>query len=1129
MMQGAMRLGVGLLMLSSSCIVLAQSESEGQEQQAASVPAKKKAAPVYRMKEVSGRVIDAATRKPLAGIRVGALNDGRYSVMTDESGAYTIKVPVFVTSLIVNDEEYSVSQVAIKGNQAADIYLYRGIIGNIYGNRVSTASTNTMSVANTSAVTVEEDIERNLASTVRTVNRGGLPAQGAVLFMNGLNSINSNAQPLVVVDDVIWDMQYDRSSLHDGYVTNIFSLIDPEDIANVELLRNGTSLYGAQGANGVLKITTKRGRSMATRINLRVFGGYQLTPANLKVMNGSQYRNYVTELIGTAKDADRVSNLGGHPFFNEDPNYIFYGMFHNDTDWQKDLYHNTFTQNYKVSVEGGDDVAMYNLSLGYTKSDAVAKENDFNRLSIRFNTDVNLFKNASAAMDFGFLRNTYNMRDNGWAEDYSHRNISSPNVLGLLQSPAVSMYNSYIYYDPNTGRLIPGIDNNKYGGQDYTDANNPFTFPSSYAYDPLANPYWILQNGSGNNRNYQEQTQFLMNISPKYKVTPYLTISDRFSYQLMRSNEISYLPHDGVPVKSVDGFGTVQSFLQIQFAKQTMLFNDLRVDWSRKFKAHSVDLTGGFRFAAYGYSDSYASSYNNNNDKKPNISLAGDSHPENGGTNDSWRNLSYYLDANYNFKNRYFLRGTLSASASSRFGSDTEEGLKLCGISWGIFPSLQAAWVISNEEWFKSRGIDFLKLYAGYETSGNDDVDYYGSRTYFQLVRFMKRFNALELANVSNSALQWETTQRYNVGLQASAIKNRLQFSIDWYYAKTSNLLNRKQVSDITGLPYIWANDGALVNSGVEFNTNAVLVSRKNWKWQAGFSVGHYRNEITELSASSINTIKTYALDASGQRDESSLRTLTGYTSSIYGTKNVLTAVGHAAGVFYGYKTAGVFASDAEARQAGRYGYLRYPTGITSDPYRNFKAGDVHFVDQNGDGWINEADMVVIGNPNPDIFGNFYTSLTWKDLTLDVSFKYSLGNDIFNYQRQQLESVNNMRNQTTAVVNRWRYEGQQTDMPRVMDVTSEEWVNNERFSDRWIEDGSYLKLKKVRLTYRIPVNCSWLQGLAVWGEANNVFTVTKYLGQDPEVSCSNSVLYQGIDAGMLPSTRSFSFGVNINL
>ena len=339
----------------------------------------------------------------------------------------------------------------------------------------------------------------------------------------------------------------------------------------------------------------------------------------------------------------------------------------------------------------------------------------------------------------------------------------------------------------------------------------------------------------------------------------------------------------------------------------------------------------------------------------------------------------------------------------------------------------------------------------------------------------------------------------------------------------------RKAVSDITGLRSMWTNDGALKNTGFDVNVNAMIVQTKNWRWQAGFSVGHYKNEITELPTSDLNFIKTYALDENGKRIESSLQQLHGYTSSIYGSNNVLTAVGQAAGVFYGYKTSGVFTTDVEAKNAGKYGYLRYPTGISQNPYREFKAGDVHFQDVNGDGWISEADMVVIGNPNPDIYGNIYTTLEWKGLKLDVNFKYSLGNDVFNYQRSQLEAGNNNWNQTTAMVNRWRYEGQQTNVPRVMDVTSDSWVNNERFSDRWIEDGSYLKLKRVRLTYKIPVQFSWLQGLSVWGEANNVCTATKYKGLDPEFSSGNSVLYQGIDAGYLPQSRNFTLGVTVNL
>lgn len=267
------------------------------------------------------------------------------------------------------------------------------------------------------------------------------------MFINGLNSLNSNSQPLVVVDGVVWDMQYDRTTLHTGFVNNVFNILDPEDIADVKVIKNGTALYGAKGGNGVIEITTKRGKSMVTRINIRAYGGYELAPSKLRMMDANQYRNYVTEFLGTTqKGQDYFKNNTIVPtFMNEDPNYLLYPIYHNNTDWQDGMYDNAFTQNYKVNVEGGDDVAMYNLSLGYSAADATAKKTDFNRLNIRFNSDVVLFKDLNTAIDISYVRNAYNLRDNGWASDYSNSIISSPNVLGLIQSPFISrMHTTYI-------------------------------------------------------------------------------------------------------------------------------------------------------------------------------------------------------------------------------------------------------------------------------------------------------------------------------------------------------------------------------------------------------------------------------------------------------------------------------------------------------------------------------------------------------------------------------------------------------------------------------------------------------------------------------------------------------------
>ena len=1131
LMHGTLRAGVCLFMLTGTCVLSANEVNSQDVKPASSAVAKKQTAPKYVMKQISGRVFDAATKAPLAGVRVQALNNRYYTALTDDNGAYTIKVPEFVTSFYISIPEYNAVQLPIKDEANQDAYLYSKDLKSLYEDGTNLFAQHSIDIDNSSAITIENDIENKLNSSVRTISRGGMLAQGAAMFINGLNSLNANAQPLIVIDGVIWDMQYDRSTLHDGFVNNIFNIVDTEDIENVKVLKNGTALYGAKGANGVIEITTKRGKSLVTRINIRAFGGYELVPEKMDVMNARQYRNYVTEFLGTTPEAQEYFKYPTNPtpsFMNEDKNYLFYDVYHNDTDWQKDLYRNAFTQNYKVSVEGGDDIAMYNLSLGFTQGDATAEGNDFNRLNIRFNTDIVLFKNLTTALDISYARNAYNLRDNGWNSDYSARNISSPNVLGLIQSPFISPYHHYVVYE--NGGLALGHTKTLYSGKDYNAANNPYRFASQFGYEGFVNPFWILQNGDGDNKNFQEQTQFAINVAPKYQFNKYLSLSDRFSYIINRNNEKYYLPNDGTPAKQVEGLGYVRSIIRSQFGKETTLFNDLQVNWKRQFGGHYLNLLGGFRLSSYSYSDSYISGYNNDNDKMPNMNNSLQ-FKQYGGTNDSWINLAYYVNADYNFKNKYFLNGTATMESSSRFGKETVEGVKLFGVKWGLFPSLQAGWLISSENWFNVKGIDYLKLTAGYEESGNDNVDYYAVRTYFENIQFMDKATGLQLANIQNPALQWETNHRLNVGLQTSMLNNRLNLGVEYYWSRTTNLLTKKSVSDITGLTSMWANDGELENTGVEVNAHAVLLNKRNWKWQAGFSVGHYRNEITKLPTTSLNYTKTYELDAKGNKVKESK--LHGYTTSIYGDNNILTAVGRPVGVFYGYQTAGVFATDAEAKNAGAYGYLRYPTGLSGDAneatYRQFRAGDVHFVDQNGDGWISEADKVEIGDPNPDIFGNIYTSLTWKNLTLDLNFKYSLGNDVFNYQRSQLEGANNIYNQTTAVVNRWKYEGQITDVPRAMAVSNENWVNNERFSDRWIEDGSFLKLKKVRLTYKLPLNLSWLQGLTVWGEANNVFTVSKYLGNDPEFSCGNGVLYQGIDAGYLPTSRNFNFGLTINL
>jgi TonB-linked SusC/RagA family outer membrane protein len=1094
--QKVLRVCAGLMMLSGVICAMAQETNTDSVSRRVV-----KTVPAYQMKEVSGYVYDASTKKPIDGARVQAYNNNLYSVLTDEKGKYTLKVPEFVNSLYVTVPEYNDAQVSFKGVDAPAVALYSSKFNAFYSTNTELTASKTVSIDNSSALTADAEIENKLGGDVRTINRTGLQGQGVAMFIRGLNSLNINAQPLIVLDGMMMDMQLDRTSIHDGFFNNVLSGIDVEDIESIEVLKNGTALYGARGGNGVIIINTRRGHSMATKINVSIFGGFETMPSTMKMMNADQYKNYTSELIGTTEQGQNSASSNFlYPFLNDNPNYYWYPMYHNKTDWSDGLYRNAFSQNYKVNVQGGDDVAMYSLSLGYSSSESTAKKNSFDRLNIRFNTDIKLLQNLSTQLDIAYSRVTYDLRNNGWAEDYSDGATSSPNVLGLIQAPFLSKYG---YYTGEDGKLH---ESSVYAGKSVKDANYPFNFASAFgANAALANPYWILENGDGTNKNTQELTQFNLNVMPKWVVNKNLYITNRFAYQLNRSSEKFYLPEAGMPIYNLEGYGDVTSAIKSLFGKETSIFNDFRINWSNNYGAHDLAAYGGFRFLSNSFDDNYMSGYNSGNDKMPDFKNSSAFRSVNG-TTDSWRNLAYYANARYGYKNTYFVEGALTLEASSRFGRDAKEGLDMFGVKWGVFPSLQTAWVISNEKWMANiNGLDYLKLTVGYDESGNDNVDYSASRTYFKSNSFLKTATGLQLANIENPEIQWETTRRWNFGLSGSFFKDRVQAGVDFYVSNTDNLLTVKSVNYMTGLKHYWCNGGSLRNTGVDVNINAILVNGKNFKWQLGASVGHYKNEITALP-----------------EDD--------YTTNIYGAE-VLTSVGNPAGLFYGYKTNGVFSTDAEAKNAGKGGadYLKYPTGIKNDPYKNFRAGDVHFVDLHNDGVIDDKDKTVIGDPNPDIFGNVYTNLSYKRWSLDVNFKYSLGNDIYNYQRAQLESLNGFYNQTSAAVNRWTCEGQKTDIPRVCSTTSDKWVNNERFSDRWIEDGSYLKLKKVRLSYELPLSLSWIQGLTVWAEGNNLLVLTEYTGKDPEFSCGNSVLYQGIDAGLLPQSRSFNLGVKINL
>ena len=471
------------------------------------------------------------------------------------------------------------------------------------------------------------------------------------------------------------------------------------------------------------------------------------------------------------------------------------------------------------------------------------------------------------------------------------------------------------------------------------------------------------------------------------------------------------------------------------------------------------------------------------------------------GVDESWTNLDMYVQGNYDYLGRYFAQVNLTASGSSRFGKDAIGGLKMLGTVWGLFPSIQGSWVITNEPWFtKIPGIDYLRLTAGFDMSGNDDIDVFAAKSYFASSLYLNEIAGLTYAGIGNTAIKWETTRRFNVGFEGNFLNNHLTVGFNYFKSSTTGLLGLQELGFISGIEQNWANCGELANNGFDASLRGKIIATKDWGWELGASVGHYKNKITSLGLSN------------GQ---------TWYTTDINGA-TILTQEGSAANLFYGYRTKGVFSTTKQAQDAGLY--VLDANGVKKN---YFEAGDMIFDNvYSADNEINENDRVVIGDPNPDIYGNIFTSVSWKNLRLDANLTYCLGNDVYNYMRQQLESGSRFMNQTTAVTRRWMAEGDVTDMPK---ATFQDPMENSRFSDRWIEDGSYLKLKTITLSYDLPINSTYLQGLQFWIQANNVLTLTKYLGTDPEFSSTPSVIGQGIDLGYVGQSRSFMAGIKINL
>jgi TonB-linked SusC/RagA family outer membrane protein len=1014
--------------------------------------------------KLSGTITDASTGTALEGISVSV--PGYSSAISDENGAFSIDAPASTATLTLSGEGFQTKEVAIKGRNEIAIKLHDAGFNTVYRRAnlssvekpmsqvaQSVYSLNPTNKFQAAAETPEIYMQGKIPG-LNLVRRSGMPGIGTFMTLRGINSLYATNQPLIVVDGMIFDMNDYGGSVITNYYANPIANIDIKDIDNITVVKDASSSFGSKGANGAIFITTSHAQELATRIHFAVTSGVNFSPSSLPVMNASDYRVYLSDVLKSAGYSD--SDIQAQPYMKDDPSTPDYYRYHNNTDWQDKLFKNSVNQNYYLKVTGGDNIAKYSLSLGYLNQKGIVENTDFQRYSVRFNSDLNITPRLSGNTHLSFTYGNRNLIEEGLS------GTTNPISLSLIKSPL--LHTNEISDDGLQSPNLAGID-----------------------IFNISNPAQISEKMVAQNSNYQ----FFGSANVKYDIRKNLYASALFGITLDKIRENLFIPKYGVVPDTLYN-ALALSRMGAQLQRTFSMYTDTKIAYDKTFNAmHALSARAGFRFINNKSEEDYGLGANSATDELQTIGTGTTLLRRTGGQLGKWTWLNYYASVDYSFLHKYFLSVNVALDGSSRFGDETKDGVSLYNNRFGVFPSLAAGWLISSENFMSDLNfIDMMKLRASYGITGNDDIGNY-SATQTYVSQNLLGMEGLILGNVANPALQWETVTKTNLGLDLAFLNERLTLSVDVFKNKTDNMLTYETVSTVAGGSKILTNNGAMENQGIELALSGRVLDN-DFKLDLGASVASYRNKVTRLPYENMMTS--------------------------YANASIMTSVGNPLAVFYGYKTNGVYATNEEASAFSR----REANGSLT----SFQGGDVRFVDRNGDFIIDESDKTVIGNPNPDFTGMFMTRLGWKRFVLDADITFTYGNDVYNYTRAQLESQSGFENQTQSVMNRWRTDGQVTNVPR---TSYGDPSGNARFSDRWIEDGSYIRLRTLSITYSVPLKSERIKSVTVYGTGSNLVTISRYLGYDPEFSASNNVLLQGINTGLTPQYKSVMLGVRLGL
>lgn len=1007
---------------------------------------------------ITGTVVDKdGMSLPGVSVQVKSTTNG---TVTDENGKFSVsatKGQVLVFSYVgyKNEEvqvgaETNLNITLLEDAEALDEVVVVG-----YGVQKksdvtgSVASLDMENIKDRSVTSVEQMIQGNMTG-VSVVSNSGLPGSGVSIRVRGIGTLNST-EPLYVIDGLPF-----RNSTSEG-AGNPMALINPEDIKSIEVLKDAsaTAIYGSSGANGVVLITTKKGKKGAPKVTFNTSLGISQVRDRIDLLSSKDY-------IALARD-----------IVEEDPSAVIPAKFSDNkivgvdrTDWQDEIFRPALQQKYNVSVNGGNDRVLYNFSLGYTNQEGVVLNSDFERYTFRSNVELKLNKWIKVGENF-----TVAYTKSGRVPEGSNDQNANIFIAGLRMPQYLSVK-----------------DKSNLGG--YSKATSADDLNDSF------NPVALLELTDDDSH----KLKIMGNLFAEIQLMKDLKFRTSLGLDIDRSNRSAFTKANKngnltYPSQQVDSYG---------WGNNMTLENVLT--YTKSINVHDIMVLAGNSYSKGKGSVAAIQGTNFSNSQVTSIPLAANQSVLTNSTHEYTNaKLGYFGRLNYSFGGKYLFQANFRADGSDRFSPDNR---------WAYFKAFSGGWKISEESFIKDNvpAIDLLKLRAGYGESGNDLIDQF---RYFLKVNSApvynfggKREGGVTVNSIPTPDIKWETTKTTNIGIDLNILNNRLQFTGEYFVKKTSDILIDVPTSASMGL----GDKGGVGGSPIK---NAADVENKGFELGIKFNdkIGDFKYGVSaNLTAIDGEVVSL------GENDNSNIR----YTY----TK---TEKGQPIGSFFGHVVDRVYSKqsevDADNSNAVSKGFQQYQD--------HAKAGDIRFKDINGDGTITDADRTYIGDPAPDFTYGINLNCEYKGIDFAMNFTGVSGNEIYNRYRYWTEGMTRPFNASTVVLDRWKKEGDVTSVPRAV---SGDPARNGRVSDRWIEDGSYLKLKTISLGYTIPKSIltqytkGQISSCRLYISAQNILTFTDYSGYDPEIGnfvSGSSNMQRGIDYGQYPQPSSVVFGLNI--